>query len=353
MKKITAALLATVMAMSLAACGNGGETKETETKPAAESTQGTEGTESAETPTGELTTVKVAYMPDYASLNGVISAKEMGYFEEEGLDVELIQFSDGPTIINAMESGSVDVGYIGQGAHKLCINGQASIFAMAHVSNGDAIIGNTEKGVNTLEDLKGKQVAYSSGTSSEDILKKGLDKAGLTMDDITPVDMEATNLVTAMLSGSVDACAAWVPNTTKIMSELGDNGVKLCDNKTFIEDTVSLSSWICMPKYGEENKETLEKFARALYKGFDYRADDSHAEEVAGWIADEVKLEKDTLLEQRDVADWTTSDFVKNNMDDVKAYYQLQQDAFVANGDCEKTPLEDYILFDVLEAAVQ
>ena len=175
MKKITAALLATVMAMSLAACGNGGETKETETKPAAESTQGTEGTESAEAPTGELTTVNVAYMPDYASLNGVISAQQLGYFENEGLEVNLIQFSDGPTIINAMESGAVDVGYIGQGAHKLCINGKASIFALAHVSNGDAIIGNKEKGVETLEDLKGKQVAYSSGTSSEDILKKGLD----------------------------------------------------------------------------------------------------------------------------------------------------------------------------------
>ena len=94
MKKITAALLATVMAMSLAACGNGGETKETETKPAAESTQGTEGTESAEAPTGELTTVNVAYMPDYASLNGVISAQQLGYFEDEGLEVNLIQFSD-------------------------------------------------------------------------------------------------------------------------------------------------------------------------------------------------------------------------------------------------------------------
>ena len=51
-----------------------------------------------------------------------------------------------------------------------------------------------------------------------------------------------------------------------------------------------------MPSYAEENKDLLKKFAKALYKGFDYRADDSHAEEVAGWIADELKLEKDTLL---------------------------------------------------------
>ena len=142
-------------------------------KPVSTESAGGEGTESkdSEAP-AEMVEVNVAYMPDYASTNGVISAKELGYFEEEGIKVNLIQFADGPTIINAMESGSVDVGYIGQGAHKLCINGQATIFALAHVSNGDAIIGNKEKGVTTLEDLKGKQIAYSSGTSSEDMLKR-------------------------------------------------------------------------------------------------------------------------------------------------------------------------------------
>ena len=67
-----------------------------------------------------------------------------------------------------MESGSIDVGYIGQGAHKLCINGKADIFALAHVSNGDAVIGSKEKGTDTIEGLKGKTIAYSSGTSSED-----------------------------------------------------------------------------------------------------------------------------------------------------------------------------------------
>lgn len=348
MKKIAAAFLSAVMAVTLAACGSSGGGETEVPKTSAEAPASDSGGD-----TQERATVRVAYMPDYASLNGVISAKQLGYFDEEGIDVELVQFADGPTIINAMESGSIDVGYIGQGAHKLCVNGSAKIFALAHVSNGDAIVGSKSKGTDTLEGLKGKTVAFSSGTSSEDILKKGLEKAGLTMDDIKPIDMDATNLVTAMLSGSVDACAAWVPNTTKILSELGDDGVTLCDNKTFIDETVSLSSWICMPEYAENNKDVLERFTRALYKGFDYRADASHAEEIAGWIADEVKLEKDTLLEQKDVADWTTSDFIKNQMDQVKEYYQVQQDTLVESGDCEKTPLEDYILFDVMEAAVQ
>lgn len=97
-------------------------------------------------------------MPDYASLNGLISAIELGYFDDENIDVQLTEFSDGPTIIQAMESGSIDVGYIGQGAHKLCINGKADIFALAHVSNGDAVIGSKEKGTDTIEGLKGKQL---------------------------------------------------------------------------------------------------------------------------------------------------------------------------------------------------
>ena len=250
-----------------------------------------------------------------------------------------------------MESGSIDVGYIGQGAHKLCINGKADIFALAHVSNGDAVIGSKEKGTDTIEGLKGKTIAYSSGTSSEDILKKTLAKGDMTMDDITAMDMDATNIVTAMLSGSVDACATWVPNSLKVLQELGDDGVQLTDNKTFIDQTVSLASWIAMPKYAEENHDVLVRFAKALYKGFDYRADHSHDDEVCGWIADKIKLDKQTLLDQVNVADWTTSEFVRNNMDDIKGYYELQQKTFIESGDCEETPVDDYVLFDVMEEA--
>ena len=222
---------------------------------------------------------------------------------------------------------------------------------MAHLDYGDAVIGNKEKGVDSLEDLKGKKVAYSSGTSSEDILKKGLEKAGLTMDDVTPVDMDAANLVTAMLSGSVDAASAWAPNTTQILKELGENGVTLCDNKTFLADTVSLASWVCMPDYAVQNKDLLVRFTRALYKGNDYRADHSHDDEVCGWIADEVKLEKDILLEQVETAEWTTSSFVRDETETLKSYYQIQQDTFVEKGDCEKTPLEDYLLLDIMTEA--
>ena len=51
------------------------------------------------------------------------------------------------------------------------------------------------------------------------------------------------------------------------------------------------------------------------------------------------------------VPDWTTSEFVRNNMDDIKGYYELQQKTFIESGDCEETPVDDYVLFDVMEEA--
>ena len=352
-KRILSLLMVGAMtAGMLAGCGSktdtpADNTAKEETPATEEAKEETPATEEKEAV--EPVTLNVAYMPNYGSLWSVENAIAQGYLEEEGITVNLVEFQDGPTIISAMESGSIDVGYIGQGAHKLCINGQATIFALSHISNGDALIGG--EGITSIEDLKGKQVAYSSGTSSEDILKKTLAKGDMTMDDITAMDMDATNIVTAMLSGSVDACATWVPNSLKVLQELGDDGVQLTDNKTFIDQTVSLASWIAMPKYAEENHDVLVRFARALYKGFDYRADHSHDDEVCGWIADKIKLDKQTLLDQVNVADWTTSEFVRNNMDDIKGYYELQQKAFVESGDCEETPVDDYVLFDVMEEA--
>ena len=175
-------------------------------------------------------------MPNYGSLWSVENAIAQGYLEEEGITVNLVEFQDGPTIISAMESGSIDVGYIGQGAHKLCINGQATIFALSHISNGDALIGG--EGITSIEDLKGKQVAYSSGTSSEDILVNSLTSVGLTMDDIEAIDMDASGIVSAMLSGKVDAAATWSPNSLKILEE-DANATKLADNMTFSDKTVS------------------------------------------------------------------------------------------------------------------
>lgn len=341
----------------LAGCGSKTDAPADNT-PAKEETPATEEAAKEETPATEEApavepvTLQVAYMPNYGSLWSVENAIAQGYFEEEGITVELTEFQDGPSIIAAMESGSIDVGYIGQGAHKLCINGRATIFALSHISNGDALIGGA--GITKIEDLAGKKVAYSSGTSSEDILVNSLNSVGMTMDDIEAIDMDASAIVTAMLSGGVDAAATWSPNSLKILEENPD-ATKLTDNMTFADKTVSLASWICMPKYAEENRDVLVRFTRALFKAMDYAATD-HQQETAELVAKQIAGDVDAVYDQRGDAEWLTGKQVAEGAADgtVEGYYELQKQTFVDAGAVEVDPVpevSDYVLLDLMVEA--
>ena len=305
------------------------------------------------TTASSLKTLNVAYMPNYASLCSVMAAIETGAFEEEGLKVNLVEFADGPTIIAAMESGSIDIGYIGHGAHKLCINGRASIFAFSHLGNGDAIVGLKSHGVESLADLRGKKVGYSSGTSSENILMLGLKRAGLTMNDITAYEMDASSLTSAMTSGSLDACATWSPSTETMCSQIGSDAVVIARNETFSDETVNIASWIVMPKWAEANHDTLVKFTRALYKGEDFRAKEENMRQVAEWVAKQVAGDVEIQYQTVHGAKWYTEADTINGIKDgsIKALYEVQKLAF---GDAvdPTTLVENYVLFDImLEAA--
>ena len=348
MKKLLALMLALVMVFALAACGDSGEATATPTpaatEPAADTTD-----PSAETPL-EPITIKVGYMNNYGSLWSVLTAKQMGYMEEQGITLELSSFADGPTIISAMESGSIDIGYIGDGAHKLCAAGNAEIIALSHISNGDAVIGGPN--VTTLEDLAGKTVAYAAGTSSEVILTNALNSVGLTMDDITAMNMDPSAIVTAMLTGDVDACALWSPESLTVLEQV-EGTTKLADNMTFSDTSISLASWIALPSRVESEREMFVRFVTALFKGMDYAADE-HYDEVAQWVADLLAADYDVIYNQRGDAEWLTGKEVYEGVLDgtVADYYQLQQDIMIVNaessGVTEPVPLENYISFDIM-----
>ena len=349
MKKLLALALALVMVFALAACGS--DTTEPSADPAASGSPAADpGTTESNEPTAEPITIKVGYMNNYGSLWSVLTAEQMGYMEEQGITLELSSFQDGPTIISAMESGSIDVGYIGDGAHKLCAQGNAEIIALSHISNGDAVIGGPN--VKTLEDLAGKTVAYAAGTSSEVILTNALTSVGLTMNDITAMNMDASAIVSAMLTGSVDACALWSPESLTVLEQV-EGATKLADNVTFSDTSISLASWIAMPDRVESEKDMYIRFVTALFEGMDYSADE-HYDEVAQWVADLLAIDYDSAYSQRGDADWLTGKEVYDGVADgtVKGYYELQQEIMISSGNLEApVPVEDYVAFDVMTAA--
>ncbi len=345
-------ILALIMILAMVLCAFAGCSSSSSSSSTSDTTAASD--ESDETQV-ETVTLNVAYMPNYASLWSVLTAIDQGYFAEEGLEVNLVEFADGPTIIAAMEGGSIDFGYIGQGAHKLCVQGNATIICMSHVGNADAVIGG--ENVTSIADLEGKVVAYSSGTSSETILLNALMSVGLTMDDITAMDMDSTSMVTAMLSGSVDACAVWSPASLTILAE-SDEYTLLCDNTTFSDTAISIASWIATPSYLEDNSDVAVRFVRAILKGMTYGSQEENYEYVAELVAAQCATDYESAYEQRGDGQWYTQDMIVDAISDgsMEAFYQLQQDNFIASeaiGEDDACPVSDYVAFDIMTEAAQ
>ena len=339
MKKLVSFVLAGALALSLAACGSTPSSTPASTpasEPASASAPASEPAEQFET-----VDLRVAYMPNMGSNSLLATAINMGYFEEMGLNVTLTEFQGGPQEIAAMASGDIDISQIGHGAHALCIEGQAKIFHLDCTSLADAVVANTEKGINSIADLKGKTIAVSSGTSAEIILNLALASAGLTQDDVTLVEMDANGMVSAMVSALT------------IANALGDKALTLATNNDYVDQVTFPSSFITTEEFANANHDVLVRFSRALLKAQDYRA--ANIEEVAKWVAKQCKADEQTMLDCVGEGNWLTGEFIAQGLKDgtVKNYYQNQQKVFIDAGRItEEVPVEDYILFDVMQEAV-
>ncbi|MCD2502034.1 aliphatic sulfonate ABC transporter substrate-binding protein [Clostridium sp. NSJ-145] len=318
-------------------------------------------TEEKEEPTVEeekpLETVKmkIAYHPNMGGASAMVTGIDKGYFEEQGLEIELVKFTAGPPEVAAMVSGDIDVGYIGHGAHLLACQGQVKLFALDCTSQADELLVNIDSGIAKIEDLKGKTIATQLGTSGEVILNLALESVGLTREDVEVVNMEVAGAVTAFISGQVDAVSIWSPNTNTVREALGeDKVVKLASNEDFTDNFVFPSSWVVTEKYASENRDVLVRFTKALLKSMDYR--NANIDESAKLVAKQIDADEETILATKNEGKWLTSKEVYDAIKDgqVEKWYKAQQDLFIKEGKLDKeVPVTDYFDSSILTEAYE
>ncbi len=141
--------------------------------------------------------------PDHAPL---IIAREKGFFRDAGLDVELIAPSDPNDPPKLVAAGKADVAVSYQ--PQLHIQAAAGLplvriaTLIATPLNSLVVLKNGP--IKTLDDLKGKKIGYSIGGFEDAILGKMLEQAGLSLADVTLVNVNFS-LSPSIISGQVDA----------------------------------------------------------------------------------------------------------------------------------------------------
>jgi NitT/TauT family transport system substrate-binding protein len=145
-------------------------------------------------------------------------AKEKGLFEKNGLEVELVDFVEDKEVNAAFASGNMEGANLAtHTAIKLFSAGvDLKLVLLEDIStSADAIIADQE--INSIEDLRGKDVAYEEGATSDLLLNYALSQNNMSLSDINPIPMPASDAGSALLSGKVPAAVTYEPYISEVI----------------------------------------------------------------------------------------------------------------------------------------
>ena len=218
-KKEYTYIIAAVVIIAIAAVAFYAFTGSSTTKTTAAASSGTQT---------QLKSLNVGYLPN----NGhalIFIAKEKGYFEKEGLDVNLLQFQNSAEGTNAIIAKKVDVGgfgltpliFVSKGANETIIGGLDGDAAGLVVTADKA---DQYKNLTTFKDLvalKGKTIATVRASTGDIHFRDALTQAGLDLTkDITIQELANPQLVLdAVKAGKVDAGLVWTPYMEQAQSQ--------------------------------------------------------------------------------------------------------------------------------------
>ena len=252
-----------------------------------------------------LVTVKVAevahtifYAPQYAAIAN-------GYFEDEGINVDLTLASGADNVTAAVLSGDVDIGFCGSEATIYIYNaGEEDYlvnFARLTKRDGSFLVSREKYDDFTLDDLKGKTVIGGrKGGMPEMTFEWGLKENGIDPKNDLSIDtsVDFAAMEGTFIGGDQDFVTLFEPNATSVEKQglgyvvgyVGEWGGE-----------VPYTAYNAKKSYIKENKEVIEGFTNAVNKGLEYVMN-TDSEKVAEDILEffpELSLDELTVMIER------------------------------------------------------
>ena len=285
-------------------------------------------------------THSIFYAPQYVAI-------EQGYFEEVGIDVELILTSGADKVTAAVLSKDADIGFCGSEGTIYVYNGgekdYLKTFAQLTQKDGSFLVSREEIKDFKLEDLEGKTVLGGrAGGMPEMTLEYALKQNGIDPKKDVEIDtsVDFAAMGGAFIGGQGEFVTLFEPNALEIEKE-GYGYVVASIGE--LGGVVPYTSYSARISFLEENKELINNFTKAIQKGIDYVHNHTD-EEVAKAIINQFP---DTSLEDiakvvkryRDIDAWPkTTDFSEDSFNHL-------QDIMIDNGAIDKKVPYDKLMY--------
>ncbi|PTT82082.1 sulfonate ABC transporter substrate-binding protein, partial [Pelomonas sp. HMWF004] len=161
----------------------------------------------------QTTTLRIGFQKSASLLT---LQKSTGSLEKRlaplGVSVKWVEFPAGPQLLEGLNVGAVDVGFVGEAPP---IFAQAAGAKFVYIGfdpaapEAEAIVVPKDSAIKSVAELKGKKVALNKGSNVHYLLVKALEQAGLKYTDIQPVFLPPADARAAFERGAVDAWVIW------------------------------------------------------------------------------------------------------------------------------------------------
>ncbi|WP_166360243.1 ABC transporter substrate-binding protein [Pseudomonas akapageensis] len=219
-------------------------------------------------------------------------ARDLGYFKEQGLDLQLTTMEEASMYMAAQASGKLSgsastIDEILKYRPQFCFK---AVAALDDSHGGDGVL--VGKEVNSLKELKGQSVAVNEGSVSQFWLSYLLKRNGMQMSDLKIENMTADDAATAFIAGRIPAAVTWEPHLS-LVSAKGQGKVLIDSTQTpgVIVDVVALNCDVI-----EKQPEDVKALVNGLYKAVQYTREHPQeayaimAKGVGGYLADPVEM---------------------------------------------------------------
>ncbi|MDR3222275.1 MAG: ABC transporter substrate-binding protein [Methanobrevibacter sp.] len=179
--------------------------------------------------------VNMGYLPsDHDSALFVGQAKK--WYEDNNITLNLFEFNNGGSLMVAIASGHIDMGYVGISPVVASISKGIPAKIVSSVQNeGSGIVVSKDSNITSINDLEGKTIATPGAASIQNVLLTyALKKNGLSKNNVSVVDSLISSMVNALRTKKLDAIVPYEPYVT-IPVEDG-SGVEIASSHDILPD---------------------------------------------------------------------------------------------------------------------
>ena len=270
-------------------------------------------------------------------------ADSQGFFKKQGIDVVIKEYESGPLAVNDLIADKIDIATAAEFVFVLQSfkHPDLRIPATIGVPSDHDLVVRKDRGIARPQDLKGKRVAVTRGSSGEFFLYNYLIFNRIPAGSVQVVYRAPSEMVKAMADGTIDAALSWPPYTTQMAKQLGAKGAR------WPAQSGQEYYLVLLAKEGflKKQPKTMERFLAALSDAEGFIA--KYPDRAQTILRHRLKADAESFLE-----DWSRSRFQLQLTQDLLVLMEREAKWAIRNKLVEKKEMPnylDFLYFDALD----